>query len=198
MSAVSETMVREYFELHDFLVRQERKYIVRGRETDDGIDFFVWNPSPLQGQGTIPFLLGTENLKCVKQAIVVVRGWHTETFTPGTLENSPEIFRFLNPKVFDQAARTFGISGPLTKILIVPSLPQTEDLRDQSIKLLKDKGVDAVIVFRTLLADLILHTEINRNYDKSDLLQIIRVLKNYGFIKDLQMELFKPVRQKMK
>lgn len=198
MSAVSETMVREYFELHHFLVRQERKYIVRGRETDDGIDFFILNPNPVEGHDTIPFLLATEDLKYVKQAIVVVRGWHTETFTPGTLENSPEIFRFLNPKVFEQVAKTFGESEPPAKILIVPSLPQTEELREQSIKLLKEKGVDAVIVFRTLLADLIQHTEVNRNYDKSDLLQTIRVLKNYGFIKDLQMELFKPVRQKSK
>ena len=35
MSAVSETIVREYFELHEFLVRQHRKYIApnqtRGR-----------------------------------------------------------------------------------------------------------------------------------------------------------------------
>ncbi len=27
MSAVSETIVRDYFELHEFLVRQHRKYI---------------------------------------------------------------------------------------------------------------------------------------------------------------------------
>ena len=36
MSAVSETIVREYFELHEFLVRQGRKYIAQTKREDDG------------------------------------------------------------------------------------------------------------------------------------------------------------------
>ena len=36
---------------------------------------------------------------------------------------------------------------------------------------------------------------INRNYQKSDLLQIVRILKNYDFFKERQMELFKPRRR---
>ncbi len=40
--------------------------------------------------------------------------------------------------------------------------------------------------------------EINRNYRKSDLLQIIRILKNYGFFKEPQLELFRPKRRKKK
>ena len=46
MAAVSETIVREYFELHGFLVRQDRKHLPRGKQEGDGIDFFVWNPQP--------------------------------------------------------------------------------------------------------------------------------------------------------
>jgi len=42
-----------------------------------------------------------------------------------------------------------------------------------------------------MLADLIGHIEVNRNYQKSDLLQMIRILKNYNFFKEPQMELFK-------
>ena len=42
-----------------------------------------------------------------------------------------------------------------------------------------------------MLADLVSETEINRNYQKSDLLQIIRILKNYGFFREPQLELFK-------
>ena len=52
-----------------------------------------------------------------------------------------------------------------------------------------------MIPFRTILADLIARTEVNRNYDKSDLLQIIRVLKNYEFFKEPQMELFRTRRR---
>jgi hypothetical protein len=32
---------------------------------------------------------------------------------------------------------------------------------------------------------------VNRNYQKSDLLQIIRILKNYDLMREPQMELFK-------
>ena len=45
--------------------------------------------------------------------------------------------------------------------------------------------------FRTMLRDLIEHTEVNRNYQKSDLLQVLRILKNYQFFREPQLELFK-------
>jgi hypothetical protein len=195
MAAVSETIVREYFELRGFLTRQERKYVARGKKEKDGIDFFVWNPQPRQRPLPIPFVLSSEDLTGVTRAIVVVRGWHTESFGPALLENSPEMFRFVEPAVFEQAARSFSPDAAPLKILVVPALAQTAPVREQSIRVLRAKGVDAVIPFRTMLADLIARTEVNRNYDKSDLLQIIRVLKNYEFFKDPQMELFRTSRR---
>ena len=195
MSAVSETIVREFFELREFLVRQHRKYIGQTRRLeDDDIDFFVLNPHPQPHQGALPFVLGSTDLPFVERAIVVVKGWHTETFSSAVLTHAPEIFRFVQPKVFQQAARAFGTEGTLLKILVVPALPQAPAARDESIALLRSKGIDAVIPFRTMLADLVSETEINRNYQKSDLLQIIRILKNYDFFKNPQMELFKSRR----
>lgn len=196
MSAVSETIVREYFELHEFLVRQHRKYIAQTKREDDDIDFFVLNPLARQREGEQPFVLASEDLAFVERAIVVVKGWHTETFSSARLTSTPEIFRFVGTKVFQQAAKVFGESGPPLKILVVPALPQSTSARDESIALLRSKGVDAVIPFRTMLADLVERTETNRNYQKSDLLQTIRILKNYDFFKDPQMELFKTKRKK--
>ena len=46
MSAVSETIVREYFEMHGFLVRQHRKYVAPTRREDEEIDFYILNPNP--------------------------------------------------------------------------------------------------------------------------------------------------------
>jgi hypothetical protein len=197
MSAVSETLVREYFELHEFLVRQHRKYVGQTRrEDDDDIDFFVLNPHPQVRQGTPPFVLGSADLPFIERAIVVVRGWHTETFSLAVLTRSPAMFRFVEPKVFQQAARAFGKEGTPLKILVVPALPQAAPARDESITLLRSKGIDAVIPFHTMLADLVTRTEVNRNYQKSDLLQVIRILKNYDFFKEPQMELFKSRRKK--
>jgi len=196
LSNVSETIVREYFELHEFLVRQHRKYIAQTKREDDDIDFFVLNPLARKRDGEQPFVLASEDLAFIERAIVVVKGWHTETFSSARLAGTPEIFRFVGTKVFQQAAKVFGENGAPLKILVVPALPQSVPARDESIALLRSKGVDAVIPFRTMLADLITRTETNRNYQKSDLLQVIRILKNYDFFKEPQMELFKPKRKR--
>jgi hypothetical protein len=198
MSAISETIVREYFELHEFLVRQQRKYIAQTRREDEDIDFFVLNPLARKREGEQPFVLASEDLAFVERAIVVVKGWHTETFSSARLESTPEIFRFVGTKVFQHAARFFGGNGSPLKILVVPALPHDVKSREESVALLRAKGVDAVIPFRTMLADLVARTEANRNYQKSDLLQTIRILKNYDFLKEPQMELFKPRRRKLK
>jgi len=196
MSSVSETIVREYFELHEFLVRQHRKYLVQTKREEDDIDFFVLNPQARPREGELPFVIGSGELPFIARAIVVVKGWHTETFSSARLESTPEIFRFVGTKVFQQAARVFGENGAPLKILVVPALPHSEAERDKSIALLRSKGVDAVIPFRTMLADLVARVEANRNYQKSDLLQVIRILKNYDFFKEPQMELFKAKRRK--
>ena len=198
MAAVSETIVREYFELHGFFVRQQRKYLAQTRREDEEIDFFVLNPRAQASATPLPFVLSSADLMRMPRAVVVVKGWHTETFSLAVLANAPEIFRFVEPAVYQQAGRAFGEDGPLYKILVVPALPQGAEARDQSIALLRSKGIDAVIPFRTVLADLIAQTAINRNYQKSDLLQMIRVLKNYDFFKDPQLELFKPGRKRKK
>lgn len=195
MSAVSEIIVREYFELHEFLVRQHRKYISPTRREDDDIDFFVLNPRAEKREVELPFVLTSANLRAIARAIVVVKGWHTETFSSARLASTPKIFRFVGTKVFQQAAKVFGEDGSPLKILVVPALPHSADEREKSIALLRSKGVDAVLPFRTMLTDLVSHIEVNRNYQKSDLLQVIRILKNYDFFKDPQMELFKSKRK---
>lgn len=196
MAAVSETIVREFFEQQDFLVRQHRKYIAQTRREDDDIDFFVLNPLPRKREAQMPFVLSADDVAAIERAIVVVKGWHTETFSSARLESTPEIFRFVGTKVFQQAAKVFGENGAPLKILVVPALPQDAAEREKSIALLRARGVDAVIPFRTMLADLVERIEVNRNYQKSDLLQTMRILKNYDFFKDPQMELFKSRRKR--
>lgn len=195
MSSVSETIVREYFEQHEFLVRQHRKYIAQTKREEDDIDFFVLNPLATQRNDELPFVLGSADLPYIARAIVVVKGWHTETFSSARLASTPEIFRFVGPKVLEQAAKVFGENVAPLKVLVVPSLPQADDARAESIAMLRAKGVDAVLPFRTVLIDLVAKIEVNRNYQKSDLLQVIRILKNYDFFKEPQMELFKTRRR---
>lgn len=192
--SVSETMVREFFETHGFLVHQRRKYVGPASREDEEIDFYVSNPVPVTGDEPVPFVLAGADLARVERAMVMVRGWHTEVFTPTMLAAAPELFRFQDAEVIRQAAQFFGDRGGVRAIAIVPALPQAEEARAQSIELLRARGVEGVIPFPTVLAELIAWTEANRNYQKSDLLQIIRVFKNYGFFREAQLELFKPKR----
>jgi hypothetical protein len=201
MSAIDEGIVREYFEQNGFLVRQVRKYQVQARRKtgDEEVDLVVYNPAYPRGQRRPDFFLFASELAYVHRAIVVVKGWHTGRFTPTMLKSSPEIFRFLEENVLKEVTRFFpvdadepGNAPDVTKILVLPSLPTAEPFRSQSVSLLKEHGVDAIISFRSMLLDIIDRVEINKNYGKSDTLQVIRILKNYDLLKDAQLDLLGP------
>jgi hypothetical protein len=200
MSAIDEGIVREYFEQNGFLVRQARKYQVSARRkvAEEEIDLMVLNPAWQRGSRKPDFFLFSSELTFVQRAIVAVKGWHSGVFTPNMLKSSPEIFGFLQQNVLKEAARFFPpdpadpggeAGGALTKILVLPSLPTAEPFRTQSVDLLKQHGVDAIISFRAMLLDLLDKIEINQNYSKSDTLQVMRLLKNYDLLKETQMDL---------
>ena len=196
MPAISETIVREYFELNGFLVRQFRKYVAPAVRDDDDIDFLVLNPNPQTREEDLPFLLSSADVRTIERAVVVLKAWHTDVFTPALLNNTPDFFRFLEKKTFQQAATVLSKGGKLLKILAVPSLPQQTDARNQSLGILRSKGLDAAISFPTMLAELVNQVEPNRNYQKSDVLQLMRILKNYGFLKEPQLDLFRVKRSR--
>jgi hypothetical protein len=189
MSAVDESIVREYFESHGFLVCQRRKYIVQARQKtgDEEVDLIVLNPRATS-ESPAEFEITSETLGRVSRAIVAIKGWHTEVFAPGVLAHQPKIFRFVEKRAVEEAQRLVGADG-LVKILVVPGLPRDAKVRAKSIEVLKAKGVDGVISFRGILQELIAGVKTNRNYQKSDLLQILRLLKNYELLKESQMEL---------
>jgi hypothetical protein len=203
MSAIDEGIVREYFEQNGFLVRQARKYVVQSRRktSDEEVDLLVYNPSYQRSARRPDFFLFSTELAYIYRAIVVVKGWHTTAhFTPATLKSSPEIFAFLEENVVKEATRFFpvdpdepGNHPDITKILVLPGLPTAEPFRSQTVQMLKERGVDAIISFRTMLLDIIERIETNRNYRKSDTLQLLRILKNYDLLRAPQLD-FLPER----
>jgi hypothetical protein len=198
MSAIDEGIVREYFEQNGFFVRQVRKYQVQARKktSDEEIDLLVYNPSWQRANRRPDFFLFATELPFIQRAIVAIKPWHTDVFTPAVLKTSPEkIFSFLEENVLNGVKRFFppaeqdAEDHDLTKILVLPALPTAEPFRSQSIELLKARGVDAIISFRSMLLDLIDKIETNRSYGKNDALQVIRILKNYDLFKDTQLDL---------
>ena len=199
MAAIDEGIVREYFEQNGFFVRQVRKHAVQARRktSDEEIDLVVFNPAWTRERRKPEFFLFATELPCLHRAIVAVKPWHTDVFTPGMLKSSPEIFKFLEAAVQKEALRFFpqedGEGGDrpeeFSKILVLPALPTQEPFRSQSVELLKARGVDGIISFRAILLDLIEKVEVNRSYRKSDTLEVLRILKNYDLLRDPQMDL---------
>ena len=191
MSSVNEWVVREYFEALGYLVIQPCKYIPSGRpkKIEEEIDLVVFNPLVTEPVRSERMVWTGDDLRGVPRAVVSVYGWHTDRFTPAMLERIPEILRFASEESLRHAERLAG-TRELARILCLPQLPASDVLRENTLTMLRQKGVDGVLLFRTMLLELIDSVDKNRNYEKSDLLQIIRILKNYNLLKDRQLELF--------
>ena len=201
MAGFDENLVREYFELNGFLVRQLHKYQVHSRRkrAEEEIDLLVqnekWQPTT-QKPG---FQLFASDLPLIRRAIVAVKGWHTSRLTPNLLRSGSRILDFLRKEVieaaeeyfsgYEQLAEENGKEG-LLRVLVAPGLPSGEPLRSECITQLQEHGVDAILTFPSILENLVHQVEANLSYQKSDVLQMIRLLKVYDMVKSPQRELF--------
>lgn len=198
MSSVNEWIVREYLETLGFLVRQPRKYqvVARSKGLHEEVDLLAVNPAAKAG-GPLPqtLLWGGHELAQVAGAVVTVRGWHSEKFTAAMLASSPEVYRFAEPESMRAATAELGQENP-AKILCMADLPSDPDPRAEALDFLKSRGIDGVILFRPMLLELVERIDVKKTYEKSDLLQILRILKNYGLLKSGQMDLFAQTRRR--
>ena len=198
MSSVNEWMAREYLEALGFLVRQPRKYqvVARSKGLHEEVDLLAVNPAVSPG-GSLPKARqwGAAELAQVGCAIVAVRGWHSEKFTAAMLASSPEIYRFAEPESVRAAEAELGLVNP-AKILCMADLPTDPDPRAEALAFLKSRGIDGVILFRPMLLELVERIDVKKTYEKSDLLQILRILKNYDLLKSGQMDLFAQARRR--
>ena len=191
MSAVNEWIAREYFESLGYLVSQPCKYESQGKKkrVEEDLDLLVMHPQVTDSLMPETMVWTSADLKSVGRAVVGVRGGYTERFYMADFAQAPEILRYAERAARLVAAARLGGEPPVV-ILCVPELPVSEDLKEKMLAGLRERGVDGVITFRTMLAELLGGVRVNRNYEKSDLLQILRLLKANNLVKDPQMELF--------
>lgn len=198
MSSVNEWVVREYLEAIGFLVRQPRKYqvVARSKGWHEEVDLLAVNPG-VKEPGVLPKakLWGAAELAQVACAVVAVRGWHSEKFTAAMLASSPETYRFAEPEAVRSAEAELGLANP-ARILCMADLPADPDQRAEALGFLKSRGIDGVILFRPMLLELAERIDVKKTYEKSDLLQILRILKNYDLLKSGQMDLFAQARRR--
>jgi len=200
MASVNEQIVREYFETLGFFIIQPNKHQVAARHKHDveEIDLLIARPGPA-GVSNSPkaVVWGAKELSKVQRAVVSIRGWHTDRFSPATLKKNPEIFRFTELPVTKEARKIMG-PGSVTKILCVSDLATSAAPQEDALAIMRENGIDGVLSFRTMLLELIENLEVSKNYEKSDLLQILRILKTYDLLKDAQLDLFSKKKAKRK
>jgi hypothetical protein len=198
MASVNEWIVREYFETLGFFVIQPNKHQVVARHKHDveEIDLLISRPGQAGVFNTPKDVLwDSKQLAKVQRAVVSIRGWHTDRFSPATLKSNPEIFRFTELPVTKEARKILG-PGSVTKILCVSDLTASAELHEETLAMMRENGVDGVLSFRTMLLELVDHLDTAKNYEKSDLLQILRILKTYDLLKDAQLDLFSTRRKR--
>ena len=191
MAAVNEWIVREYFEQLGYLVHQPTKHVATGRheESEREGNLMIMNPCVKDHVVPKQAVWTSEDMKGIARAVVCVRGWHTGRFYLKNFEHDSDLLGFVDGQALRLAHKLVG-PGPIARVLCLSKLPASEELEEKTLRYLREKGVDGVITFSTMLAELIHRVDGSRNYEKSDLLQIIRILKIYDFFKDYQMELF--------
>lgn len=191
MASVNEQIVRDYFEILGFFVIQPNKYQVaaRKKKAAEEIDMLVCRPEAGDAELPEDGLWRSAELHRVERAIVSIRGWHTDRFSPAVVDKSPELLRFTEKDVLKKAGGFLG-EGPVARILCISDLPASKTLRKQVLGTLHERGVNGVLVFRDILQELVSDIDVKNNYEKSDVLQMLRILKNYELLREPQMELF--------
>ncbi len=200
MASVNEQIVREYFETLGFFVIQPNKHQVAARHKHDAeeIDLLITRPGPAGGANHPKNVVwGAKELSKVQRAVVSIRGWHTDRFSPATLKKNPEIFRFTELPVTKEARKMLG-SGSVTNILCVSDLASGAAPQEEVLTIMRENGIDGVVSFRTMLLELVDHLDVSKNYEKSDLIQTLRILKTYDLLKDAQLDLFSKKKVKRK
>lgn len=196
MAGFDDNLVREYFELNGFFVRQARKYAVQSRRkrADEESDLLVINPAPRRAV-TPAFQLFAADLAGLSRAVVAIKGWHTTKAITPTMIRKGDLLEFVRKEAVESAREAFADLGAdegegLAKVLVLPGIPTQEPQRAESISLLREHGVDHVLTFRTILESMVQRVESNQSYAKSDNLQLIRLLRVYDMVKSPQLELF--------
>ena len=191
MSDVNVQLVCEYFELHNFLVKRGHKYATTRDKKDKEslVDLFVHNLKYAKPAQRCGFVLRPKELSSIQNAVIQIKGWHSERFAPSVLKASSYIFNFTKQRTLRLATDFFG-DADFKKILVISRLPAGKEMREKSINFLLGKGIDNVIEFATILKVLINTVKVNKNYTGSDLLQLLRLLKQYKLFKTPQLEMF--------
>jgi hypothetical protein len=195
MAGFDDSLVREFFELNGFFVRRTQKTVGPGKRkrAEAEAETHFRNPRPAL-PGERAFQLFGSDLAGLTAGVAVVRDWHgLKAVTPTAIRRG-DFLDFIREDACAVAKETWGNApadeeAPLTKILILPGLPSQEPARSESIRLLREAGVDHVISIRTIVENLVQHAEAQAGQE-TPTLALLRLLRAYDMVRTTQLELF--------
>ncbi|MCM8785353.1 MAG: hypothetical protein NC899_03800 [Candidatus Omnitrophica bacterium] len=176
MSIPALEIVKEFFIVNNFYV------ILKG-------GFLIVKNSEEIHKEIEDFIIEKEKIIFIDKGVVKVISWHTLKLTPSVITKfSPEIFEITEERFYKEFKTLLG-KEKYKKILVIPGLPATDMLRNESIKMMKEKGIDNVIFFHTIISDLINKIDERKLY-QSHTLEVLRILKFYKFLSDKRFNTF--------
>ena len=187
MSDATVQIVREFFEFNGFHVMTHWQHdTVRPRGTEHGIQLYVENTVPAVDR-PLDLVLRVGDIPAVPRALVEVRAWHTERFYASVFESNPVLFEVAGEAARARARQVFG-RPDVKSILVISELPASPEPRQRAIDAARERGVDHVIEFPTILHEIIEKLNAHVSYAPSQTLQTVRLLKRYDFIRYQQLE----------
>lgn len=201
MNGLETTLVRAYFEGNGFLLRQRslEPASARRRRTPAPVAWELSNPAPEPGETPPGFQLFSGDLRRLERAWAVHPGGEAGRFQPGLLRGGAPFVAWLRREVAEAAAAAFlalqqedPAPPERSRILLLPALPAQDQVREESIALLREHGVGHVLTLRTILEFLLRAADPSADPSEATPLQLLRLLRAYDLVRDPQLELFKP------
>lgn len=166
MSISALEIVKDFFVISDFYVIVKDGFLIV--KNSKGIDKEISD-----------FVIGKESIPFIDKSVIKPIAWHTLKFTPSVIKKfHKEIFEITEEKVKKSVKEL--IEGNYKKILVIPGLPATLSLKKESIEIMKNGGIDHIILFPSIISGLIEKIDERKVY-QSQTLEVIRILKFYKF-----------------
>ena len=116
MAGFDENIVREYFELNGFFVRQLRKHTVQKgkKHVELPSDLVIYRPEAPADASLSGFQIFSSDIENIRGAVVGITPWNVSRFTPAIAKSSAKTCDFLKRDVIaniDQLLQSEAIEG---------------------------------------------------------------------------------------
>jgi len=188
VSPLTFRLVKNFFEIRSLTVHVHRRppSSSPGAMGAERADLIVINPHP-KGRSPSEVVLGAGDISRLSAAVVHVACWHASTFFESAARKAVGVYEFARPATLEKAASQYGLKDP-APLIVISKLPASGEARKKTLEFLKRRNIRYVMEFGSILSHLIREIDGSASYPELEELELLRLLKRYGFVKDGQFE----------